>query len=176
VRLILGDTLRMAGDVAGALRTFAPLIEQAELTGAWPPRLSWRAAMLHYMRADYHRALELLDRAEPAATAPDADDALFQACRANVLHLLGRNDDAAVCAALAVDHATATGDDRAAASAHIAVALTSVGVHRDEQSSAPDQHDISTGLTVTLRDTAGFTRHRCVAPEAASYGVNTARP
>jgi hypothetical protein len=136
VRLILGDTLRMAGDVAGALRTFAPLIEQAELTGAWPPRLSWRAAMLHYMRADYHRALELLDRAEPAATAPDADDALFQACRANVLHLLGRNDDAAVCAALAVDHATATGDDRAAASAHIAVALTSVGVHRDEHLAA----------------------------------------
>ncbi len=136
VRLILGDTLRMAGDVAGALRTFAPLIEQAELTGAWPPRLTWRAAMLHYMRADYHRALELLDRAEPAATAPDADDALFQACRANVLHLLGRNDDAAVCAALAVDHATATGDDRAAASAHIAAALTSVGVHRDEHLAA----------------------------------------
>ncbi len=128
VQLILGDALRMAGDVAGARRAFEPLIDGAE---TWPAALAWRVAMLHYMRADYRGALDLLRRAAPTG-APTGDEAMAQACRANALHLLGENEAAAECATRAVRLATEAGHDRAAAAAHIAAALTVLGVRRDE--------------------------------------------
>ena len=131
VQLIRGDALRMAGDVAGAHGVFGPLIEGAS---GWPAALAWRVAMLHYMRADYRGALDLLRRAEPhgEAAAATADDAMVQACQANALHLLGENEAAAGCATRAIRLATAAGHDRAAAAAHIAAALTVFGVRRDE--------------------------------------------
>jgi DNA-binding SARP family transcriptional activator len=133
VRLVLGDALRMAGDVAGAQRAFAPLLEGAGRTGRCEPRVAWRAAMLHYMRADYRGALDLLDRAMPAAQAPTVDDVLLEACRASALLHMGATDDAAASAARAVAVAAATADDRASAAAYIAAALTEVGTRRDER-------------------------------------------
>ncbi|WP_173154181.1 tetratricopeptide repeat protein [Phytohabitans suffuscus] len=129
LRLLHADALRMAGDVAGATRAFAPLLAEAAEAGCWPAALAWRAAMLHYMRGDYRGALGLLDRAPEGA---GGEHVQMLACRATVLVVLGETERAATTAAEALAAAAAAGDDRAWAAAHLAAAHIAVGVRRDE--------------------------------------------
>ncbi|WP_345510072.1 tetratricopeptide repeat protein [Phytohabitans houttuyneae] len=129
LRLLRADALRMAGDVAGATRAFAPLVAEAERDGRWPAALAWRAAMLHYMRGDYRGALDILDR---VAGGTCGDGVQVLAGRATVLVVLGETERAATVAAEALAAAELAGDDRAWAAAHLAAAHIAVGVRRDE--------------------------------------------
>jgi DNA-binding SARP family transcriptional activator len=135
LRLLLGDALRVGGDVTGALRAFEPLLAGAARLG---PALAWRAAMVPYMRCDYRAALELVDRAlPPTRPGPTADDALVAACRASALALAGESAraeqaaDEALRLAEAVDTGGALAHDRALAAAHLAAALITVGARRE---------------------------------------------
>jgi DNA-binding SARP family transcriptional activator/ATP/maltotriose-dependent transcriptional regulator MalT len=131
LRLLLGDALRIGGDVRGALHTFEPLLADAQRLGYWSPGLVWRAAMAHYMRSDYRAALAVCDRWTGPGNGPHTvDDALVMSCRATTLARLG--DPAATAAAAdALRAAQAVGSDRALAAAHLAVAFTEVGGRRD---------------------------------------------
>jgi DNA-binding SARP family transcriptional activator len=135
LQLLLGDALRIGGDVTGALRAFAPLLAH---DGPLAPAVAWRAAMVPYMRCDYRAALALVERAAPpGARRPTADDAFVLAGRASALALLGESaaagraaaDAIALAAAVPIDGTTA--HDRALAAAHLAGALATVGARRE---------------------------------------------
>jgi DNA-binding SARP family transcriptional activator/ATP/maltotriose-dependent transcriptional regulator MalT len=135
LRLLLGDALRVGGDVTGALRAFEPLLTGADRLA---PALAWRAAMVPYMRSDYRAALALVERASPpAAPGPTVDDAYVAVGRASALALLGEPAAAAEAAADALSLATAVpvddtaAHDRALAAAHLAGALVTVGARRE---------------------------------------------
>ena len=132
-QLMLGDAYRIRGDVASARRAFAPLLEQTSRAGMGAG-LSWRVAMLDYMRGDYRGALELLDPGETGSTGqPACADHIFTLVwRSSALGHLGRTGEAAACADRALRAAAAVEDDRALAAAHVAAALSAVGVRRDE--------------------------------------------
>lgn len=132
-QLMLGDAYRIRGDLASARRAFAPLLEQTRRAGMGA-RLSWRVAMLDYMRGDYRGVLELLGPGEPgrAGQPVTADDVLTLVWRSSALGHLGRTGEAADCADRALRAAVAVGDDRSLAAAHTAAALSAVGVRRDE--------------------------------------------
>jgi DNA-binding SARP family transcriptional activator/tetratricopeptide (TPR) repeat protein len=127
-RLVLGHAQRLAGDSVSAVRTFAPLLSGGRVLDT---RVAWRAAMTHYSLGEYAEALLLLDRASPADGPPTADDIEVDACRSHTLARLGRNDQAAQCAASAVVGARALGDDSALASAHLAAAFATTGDERE---------------------------------------------
>ncbi|MEN3305488.1 MAG: hypothetical protein V7603_1690 [Micromonosporaceae bacterium] len=132
LRLLLGDALRLGGDVTGALRTFEPLLADAARLGYWSPGLVWRVAMAHYMRSDYRKALEVCERwTEPADAPPTADDALVLAGRAATLTMLGEPAARAV-ATEALRVAQEVNSDRALAAAHLSAALAEVGARRDK--------------------------------------------
>jgi DNA-binding SARP family transcriptional activator len=132
LRLVRADALRIAGRVTEAGRAFAPLTAEADRVGRWDPGLAWRAAMVHYMRADFRGALDLLDRPGPVRDRPRPDDVHHASHRACTLMQLGRADEARVLAERTVAAAHVVGDDRAVASAHIAAALCSSGSALDE--------------------------------------------
>ncbi|WP_433796675.1 tetratricopeptide repeat protein [Actinoplanes sp. CA-252034] len=146
VRLVHGDALRMTGDAAGALRVFAPLLEDPARCG--DAGLRWRAAMVHYMRGEYATALELCT--PPADAGRTVDDVLLLACRAGALMMLGRSADSAAVAADALRCADGGGDDRAKAAAHIAAALGAVGARRDEHLAAALEAAQRAGDVVTV--------------------------
>jgi DNA-binding SARP family transcriptional activator/ATP/maltotriose-dependent transcriptional regulator MalT len=125
-QLILADALRLVGDVTGAEREFGSLLVEAEQAGRLGARLIWRAATLHYLRAEYPAALTLLDKVPPPAV-PSLDDVLLDVCRAAVLAALGEHVRAAAAAAAALAGAT---EDRGRAAAELAAAITADGVGR----------------------------------------------
>ncbi len=125
-QLILADALRLVGDVTGAEREFGTLLVEAEQVGRLEARLAWRAATLHYLRAEYPAALTLLDKVPPPAV-PSLDDVLLDVCRATVLAALGENVRAAAAAAAALAGAA---EDRGRAAAELAAAITADGVGR----------------------------------------------
>jgi DNA-binding SARP family transcriptional activator len=130
LRLLLGDALRMTGDPAGALRIFEPLLAPARAAGSGDAELLWRAAMVHYMRADYHAALETCALGTtPSSTV--TDDVLLRSCWAAALAMLGRTEEAKAVAAGALTAASAGGGDRALSAAHVAAALAEVGTRRE---------------------------------------------
>ncbi|MEN3358801.1 MAG: hypothetical protein V7637_2783 [Mycobacteriales bacterium] len=130
LELTLGDALRMSGDVAGAQRVFAPLLERARPSGRCDAGLAWRAGMVHYLRADYPAALDLYQRA--GADGETVDAVLLHAGRASALSMVGATEQAAASADRAVAVARRTGDDRALAAAHIAAGVTAVGACQDD--------------------------------------------
>jgi DNA-binding SARP family transcriptional activator/tetratricopeptide (TPR) repeat protein len=127
---VLADSLRMSGDAPAALRAFAPLVDNARHCG-WDSGLAWRLAMVHYMLGCYPTALEVLDKVLIDERSTSRDEIELQACRANVLAMLGAEEEAARIADAAVSRAEATGNDRAVAAAHLAAANTSTGARKE---------------------------------------------
>lgn len=128
---VRADALRMAGDVPAAQRAFGPLLDSARQAGTLDCGLAWRAAMVHYLRADYRAALDLLDAVPPGEEPLDRDCIEWLSCRTNALVMLGAAEHAASSAASCVARAELLGDDRAAAAAHLAAAKTSTGARKE---------------------------------------------
>jgi DNA-binding SARP family transcriptional activator len=129
--LIHGDALRMSGDVAGALRVFAPLLAGP---GPYDPGLAWRAGMAHYLAGDFPAALTTYEQA--AETGAPADLVRLAAGRASALAWAGENEAAAAQSSRAITLATEAGDDRATAAAHIAAGVTAVGARQEDHLTA----------------------------------------
>jgi DNA-binding SARP family transcriptional activator len=182
LQLLLGDALRVGGDVTGALRAFEPLLAG---TDRLEPALAWRAAMVPYMRSDYRAALAMVDRATPpAASGPTVDDAYVAACRATTLELAGEAGAAeAAERALALARAVGGGEladhDRALAAAHLAAALIDVGARKerhlaDAQAAAERAGDVVQLARVLVNRADGLL---CAAryPEALDVAARAVR-
>ena len=117
LRRTYADALRMTGDPSRARRAFAQLVAEAEAHG-WQPGLAARVAQLHYLCGEFPDALEALDRctevrSDHSVRPDDADDVDWMACRAHVLVMIGRPQDAHADATRGLQIAERLGDARA---------------------------------------------------------------
>ncbi|MFI7552767.1 BTAD domain-containing putative transcriptional regulator [Micromonospora sediminimaris] len=119
LRLLAGDALRTAGDVAAAARAYQ---EVAAAEPRWEPGIAWRMGLIHYLRGDQPRALADFARGDEAPGCP-TDQAMLLAWTAAAT---ARSGDAAA----GVEHAwrayrraAETGRDSALATAHVSLAL-----------------------------------------------------
>lgn len=181
LRLVLGDALRMSGDVAGALSVFEPMLAAARPTGACDAGLAWRAAMAHYLRSDYPAARRLCELAPADPPGTTADTVLLAVCRSSVRAMLGDSTGAAAQAALAVRLASVVGGDRVLAAAHVAAALTAVGARRDEHladalAAAERAGDLVQAARVLVNQAGGLLRQAryAAAADAAARAVRAA--
>jgi DNA-binding SARP family transcriptional activator len=133
LRRTYADALRMAGDPARARQAFAPLMTDAETAG-WGPGLATRVASLHYLRGEFQAALEALDRYAPCPDDEQSDsiDVVdWLACRAHVLVMIGRPEDARLVAGRCHQIAEHLGIAYAQGVAHLALARASRGAVMD---------------------------------------------
>ena len=156
LRLVLGDAHRMAGDAPAALRTFRPLVEDADRSGRWTADLAWRLAMVHYMTGYPGTALEVCRRVPEtvrhgAEEDGDAADAVLLAT-AQTSALLATGGAAGigplVDAALA--RAERCGDPRISAAAHLVAAGAGSGRDREEHLRLASAAAVDAGDLVTL--------------------------
>ena len=119
VEQVEGEARQVKGDWQGALECFHRAAGTKRLLA---PGLAWRTGLIHYMRSELDRALEVFRRARLDG-APDADQALLLAWTATVHFLWNEADACREAAERALAAATACGDDRALAAAHTAMAL-----------------------------------------------------
>jgi DNA-binding SARP family transcriptional activator len=125
IRRVEGEARQLVGDWDGALACF-----EAAAAGSdpMPPGLAWRTGLIHHLRGDLDTALAVYGRADLADDAGDGagervDEALLLAWSATARWLRGEGDACRSLAADAMDRARRSGDDRALASAHTALAL-----------------------------------------------------
>ncbi|HKA84425.1 MAG TPA: BTAD domain-containing putative transcriptional regulator [Acidimicrobiales bacterium] len=121
VRRVEGEARQLVGDWDGALACF-----EAAAAGAdpMPPGLAWRTGLIHHLRGDLDTALAVYGRGDLAeGTDERADAALLLAWSATARWLRGEGDACRRLAADAMDRARRSGDDRALAAAHTALAL-----------------------------------------------------
>ncbi|GAB3837320.1 hypothetical protein GCM10029963_02170 [Micromonospora andamanensis] len=119
LRLLGGDALRTAGDVAAAARAYQ---EVAAAEPAWEPGIAWRMGLIHYLRGDQPRALADFARGDEVPGCP-TDQAMLLAWTAAAT---ARSGDAAAGLAhawRAYHLAAGTGRDSALAAAHVSLAL-----------------------------------------------------
>ena len=119
VEQVEGEARQVKGDWQGALECFHRAAGTKRLLA---PGLAWRTGLIHYMRSELDRALEVFRRARLDG-APDADQALLLAWTATVHFLWNEADACREAGERALAAATACGDDRALAAAHTAMAL-----------------------------------------------------
>jgi DNA-binding SARP family transcriptional activator len=155
-RLILGDALRLTGDVPAARRLFTEMLAEGDLDAG----LAWRAGMVHYASGDYAAARDLYRRAEPDG---GVDGVLLYAGLASALSMLGAAAEAAAAADRAVALAERIGDDRAIAAAHIAAGVTAVGARQDDHlafalAAAERAGDVVQAARVLVNQTDGLLR------------------
>jgi DNA-binding SARP family transcriptional activator len=117
LHLLLGDALRVLGDVAGAQAAY-----RDAAAGARPddPAVCWRTGIVDYLRGDPAAALAAYGRARPD---PGPDGALLLTWAAAAHLMLGDAPAALDRARRAVATAAATGDDRALAACHVTLAM-----------------------------------------------------
>ncbi|OJF10212.1 tetratricopeptide repeat protein, partial [Couchioplanes caeruleus] len=119
IELLLAEGLEIIGDSAGAVAAYAVLAGDAERL---PPAIAWRYGVAVYLWGDPRQALDILRRGA-LAREDTADEALLLAWTAAAHWLAG---DTASCRDRAVRAhraAAAARDDRALATAHVALAL-----------------------------------------------------
>ncbi|HEU4425293.1 MAG TPA: hypothetical protein VFR67_22405, partial [Pilimelia sp.] len=133
LRLLAGDALRTAGDVAAAARAYQGV---ASAEAAWDPGVAWRMGLIHYLRGDQRTALAHFARGDEAPGTP-TDQALLLAWTAAATALSGDAAVGAEHAWRAYHLAAETGYDSALATAHISLALC-LGLTGDEVGS--DEH------------------------------------
>ncbi|WP_027342337.1 BTAD domain-containing putative transcriptional regulator [Hamadaea tsunoensis] len=115
--LLLGDALRVRGQVLPAEHAYAAV------EGPVDAGLAWRRGLVWYLRGDARRALATFGTC--ADTGSGADGALLAAWTAAARLQLGELEEATVTARRAVALASAAGDDVALATAYVSLALCS---------------------------------------------------
>jgi DNA-binding SARP family transcriptional activator/tetratricopeptide (TPR) repeat protein len=117
--LLLGDALRTTGDVAAAQKAYAAVADAGE---EWTSAVAWRMGLVHYLRGEPRAALDAFARAAPGAGG-GTDDALLLAWTATAQLMAGEAGPATRTARQALAAAHAAADQRALATAHIALAV-----------------------------------------------------
>jgi DNA-binding SARP family transcriptional activator/tetratricopeptide (TPR) repeat protein len=130
VRLAYAEALHRSGDSHAALRAYAPLAAAADLAG-WDPGLAFRVAAVQHTQGAIPEALETLDRLSPESVPDDFDGISWRACRAKVLSMLGRDQQARDLAAQTLRLAERAGDPRCLTVAHQAMAKASSGSRKE---------------------------------------------
>lgn len=119
LRLLAGDALRTAGDVAAAERAYRGV---AAAEPAWDPGIAWRMGLVHYLRGDQPTALAHFARGDELA-GNAADRAVLLAWTAAATARAGDAATGADHAWRAYYLAADAGQDTALATAHISLAL-----------------------------------------------------
>ncbi|CUR58984.1 hypothetical protein NOCA2550033 [metagenome] len=136
VLLVQADAARMSGDTTLARRLFARVADLAPTDAA----LAWRRAALHYSQAEYAEAIAACEAIAPlaaeAAPALQVEESRRWAVLASARFMLGEGKAAARDAARALALGRAADDDRALATAHLAMALTATGARRENHLAA----------------------------------------
>ena len=129
IRRVEGEARQLLGDWDGALACFEAAAAGSD---SMPPGLAWRTGLIHHLRGDLDTALAVYGRADLADDAGGGagdndgvrvDEALLLAWSATARWLRGEGDACRSLAADAMDRARRSGDDRALAAAHTALAL-----------------------------------------------------
>jgi DNA-binding SARP family transcriptional activator len=127
LRLLLGESLFHCGDLAGAVEVFQSLADSADARGEpWDPGLAWRLGQVHHLQGEPRKALAVLTRRADDRTEDGiatADEALRFAWTASAYTVLGDVEAGLAHAERARTLATAAGEARALATAHVASAL-----------------------------------------------------
>jgi len=119
LHLLMGDALRIDGQVAAALATFAVLTGDSAVL---EPALAWRMGVVHYLRGEPRKALAMFERADIDGGSP-VEEALLLAWAATAHWMLGAAEEGLKCARRACDRVADAGAPRALAAAHVALAL-----------------------------------------------------
>jgi ATP/maltotriose-dependent transcriptional regulator MalT/DNA-binding SARP family transcriptional activator len=116
-----GQARQVGGDWTGALARFTRSAGDAD---PLPTGLAWRMGLIHHLRGDLDKALSVYARGEAGQTGrPTPDAAILDAWIAAARWLRGEAEACRAAATRALATATKTGDDRALAAAHTAMAL-----------------------------------------------------
>jgi DNA-binding SARP family transcriptional activator len=119
LRLLLGDALRMRGEIDAAMRAYdAVAAARPECDAA----LAWRRGRVEYQRGNARAALDAFATA-PATETSGADAALLLAYTADAHLLAGDTETATAYARRALTAAVDAGDDPALATAYVSLAL-----------------------------------------------------
>jgi DNA-binding SARP family transcriptional activator len=121
LRLLLGDAQRTTGAVAAAAQSYAAVAAARETVAAqddkvWDAELAWRVGQVHYLRGDHKGALAVFARA--AEPSP-----MLLAWKAPALLGVGETSAAMETAQQAVSEAHRDNDERALATAQVALAV-----------------------------------------------------
>lgn len=141
VDLAEGQARQVRGDWAGAL-------DCLRHATAADPAVAWRIGMIHYHRGDYRAALEAFERGV-LTDEVSPHEAMLLAWTASARWLVGDLSGAAQLAERALSIATACGDERSAACAHTALAMTA---HDEGDRAASERHSM---LALAAAESAG---------------------
>jgi DNA-binding SARP family transcriptional activator/tetratricopeptide (TPR) repeat protein len=130
VQLAYAEALHRSGDSHAALRAYGPVAEVADLAG-WDARLAHRVAAVQHTQGAIPEALETLDRLSPESVSDDSDGINWRVCRAKVLSMLGRDQEARDLAAETLRLAERTGTPGCLTAAHQAMAKASSGARKE---------------------------------------------
>ncbi|MEU4768074.1 BTAD domain-containing putative transcriptional regulator [Actinosynnema sp. NPDC023794] len=119
IDLVHADALQATGRTRAAVAAYARLTGGAD---SLPPGLAWRYGAALYLWGDPNDALAVLRRGRSGGDS-DPDTALLLAWTSAAHWLAGDEAECTAFAGKAVEAARATGDQRALAAAHVALAL-----------------------------------------------------
>lgn len=119
IERLFGEALQMRGDWDAALASFARAIEHLPAT---PPSIAWRMGLIHHLRGHIDQAFAAYESAQIDGSDP-AEEAVVLSWSASAHWLRGDRETCRKEAQAAFAAATASGDSRALAAAHTALAL-----------------------------------------------------
>jgi DNA-binding SARP family transcriptional activator len=128
---LLGEAYTARGDIDRALEH---LQAAARGSGRIPASVAWRLVAALHLKDDLEEALRVFERAEVDGVDP-LDEALLCGWAVAALRRLGNLDESGALAQRALDAAERSGDDRARALAHTAIALAA-----ERESTQRDRH------------------------------------
>ena len=130
MQLAYAEALHRSGDSHAAMRAYGPLAAAADVAG-WEPGLAFRVAAVQHTQGAIPEALETLDQISPESVSDNLDGINWRACRAKVLSMLGRDQQARDLAAETLRLAERDGDPRCLTEAHQAMAKASSGSRKE---------------------------------------------
>ncbi|MEV0458711.1 BTAD domain-containing putative transcriptional regulator [Catellatospora methionotrophica] len=152
--LLHGEALAVTGRLDEALACLTPLAASRDTL---EPGLAWRLGQTYYSRAEHRAAFDALTRGR-LDRADTVDEALLLSWTAAAYWSVGDRDACHDHALRARDAAAATGDDRALAAAHVALALHAALA--GDRAGNTEQYAIALGHAEAARDAVQAARIR----------------
>jgi DNA-binding SARP family transcriptional activator/tetratricopeptide (TPR) repeat protein len=150
LRLLAGDALRVAGEVAAAAEAYESVARESTVDDRWDAGLAWRMGLVRYLRGNQAGALECYDRAARGPGGGEAvDRALLLAWRSVAVARLG-DARGGVEQAWRAYRVAAGGGAAALATVHASLALC-LGLAGDQVGSE-EHHQLALGIAERTGD------------------------